>query len=139
MTHCGNLWSHKSVSLYFCVMSVDGMWHGEFTQHQSPIDQETPNHGSGSDDGNSMTDHGSLPAPGLLPAVQRALFVRLTQKYQEGEEPSSTQTLRGQSKEEGILITVIASFLFWCQVLIQQYSLTWLDFSVLEPKMQLCS
>lgn len=47
-----------------------------------------------------MIGHDPLPAPGLLPAVQRALFVRLTQKYQEGEEPSSTQPQRAPSKEE---------------------------------------
>ncbi|XP_055984826.1 zinc finger CCCH domain-containing protein 6 isoform X1 [Sorex fumeus] len=80
--------------------SSDGMWPGEFTQHQPPVVQEAPNHGSGSDGSSSMTGHGSLPTPGLLPAVQRALFVRLTQKYQEGEEPSITQTQRAQSKEE---------------------------------------
>ncbi|KAK1332847.1 hypothetical protein QTO34_006378 [Cnephaeus nilssonii] len=80
--------------------SNDGMWHGEFTQHQPPIVQDSPNRGSGCDGSGSMTGHDPLPAPGLLPAVQRALFVRLTQKYQEDEEPSSTQPQRAPSKEE---------------------------------------
>lgn len=80
--------------------SSDGLWHGEFAQHQPPILQDSSHHGSGCDGSSSMTGHEPLPAPGLLPAVQRALFVRLTQKYQEGEEPSSTQPQRAPSKEE---------------------------------------
>ncbi|XP_019660501.2 zinc finger CCCH domain-containing protein 6 isoform X2 [Ailuropoda melanoleuca] len=78
----------------------DGMWHVDFAQHQAPIVQDSPNCGSGSDGSSNTTGHGSLPAPGLLPAVQRALFVRLTQKYQEEDEPSSTQPQRAPSKEE---------------------------------------
>ncbi|XP_058390598.1 zinc finger CCCH domain-containing protein 6 isoform X1 [Diceros bicornis minor] len=80
--------------------SGDGMWPGEFAQHQPPIIQDSPNRGSGSDSGSNITGHGPLPAPGLLPAVQRALFVRLNQKYQEDEEPGSTQPQRAPSKEE---------------------------------------
>ncbi|KAM7079154.1 zinc finger CCCH domain-containing protein 6 isoform 3-T3 [Molossus nigricans] len=80
--------------------SSDGMWHGEFAQHQPPIVQDSPNHGSGCDGSSNMTGHDPLPAPGLLPAVQRALFVRLTQKYQEDEDSGSTQPQRALSKEE---------------------------------------
>lgn len=80
--------------------SSDGMWHDEFAQHQPPIVQDSPNRGSGCDGSSSMTGHDPLPAPGLLPAVQRALFVRLTQKYQDNEEPSSNQPQRTPSKEE---------------------------------------
>nr|XP_014708215.1 zinc finger CCCH domain-containing protein 6 isoform X1 [Equus asinus] len=80
--------------------SGDGMWPSEFAQHQPPVVQDSPNRGSGSDSSSNLTGHGPLPAPGLLPAVQRALFVRLTQKYQEGEEPSGTQPQRVPSKEE---------------------------------------
>lgn len=83
------------------MLCADGMWHDEFAQHQPSIVQDSPNCGSGCD-GSNMTGHEPLPAPGLLPAVQRALFVRLTQKYQEDEEPSSTQPQRAPSKEEGI-------------------------------------
>lgn len=80
--------------------SGDGMWHVDFAQHQPPIVQDSPNRGSGSDGSSNTTGHGPLPAPGLLPAVQRALFVRLTQKYQEEDEPSSTQPQRAPSKDE---------------------------------------
>lgn len=79
--------------------SSDGMWHGEFAQHQPPIGQDSPNCGCGYDDSGNVTGPGPLPAPGLLPALQRALFVRLTQRYQEDEEPSSTQPQRAPSQE----------------------------------------
>ncbi|XP_045406030.1 zinc finger CCCH domain-containing protein 6 isoform X2 [Lemur catta] len=78
----------------------DGMWHGEYAQQQPPVLQDSPNCGSGSDGSSNRTGRGPLPAPGLLPAVQRALFVRLTQRYQEDEEPTSTQPHRAPSKEE---------------------------------------
>lgn len=93
-------------------MHVDGTWHGEFAQHQPPIVQDSPTRGSGSDSSSNVTGHGPLLAPGLLPAVQRALFVRLTQKYQEDEEPGSTQPQRAPSKEEGVSGGMIASYLF---------------------------
>ncbi|XP_054365697.1 zinc finger CCCH domain-containing protein 6 isoform X5 [Mirounga angustirostris] len=80
--------------------SGDGMWHVDFAQHQPTIVQDSPNRASGSDGSSNTTGHGPLPAPGLLPAVQRALFVRLTQKYQEDDEPSSTQPQRAPSREE---------------------------------------
>uniref|UniRef100_A0A8D0PR58 C3H1-type domain-containing protein n=1 Tax=Sus scrofa TaxID=9823 RepID=A0A8D0PR58_PIG len=80
--------------------SGDGTWHSEFAQHQPPIVQDSPHRGSASDCISSVTGHAPLPAPGLLPAVQRALFVRLTQKYPEDEEPGSTQPPRAPSKEE---------------------------------------
>ncbi|XP_043323633.1 zinc finger CCCH domain-containing protein 6 isoform X1 [Cervus canadensis] len=80
--------------------SGDGAWHGDFAQHQAPVVPGSPDCGSGSDSSGNVTGRGPLPALGLLPAVQRALFVRLTQKYQDDEEPSSTQPQRAPSKEE---------------------------------------
>ncbi|KAM8785417.1 zinc finger CCCH domain-containing protein 6 [Rhynchonycteris naso] len=80
--------------------SGDGMWLSDFAQHQPPIVQDSPNRGSGGDGNSNMKGQDPLPAPSLLPAVQRALFVRLTQKYHEDEEPSSTHPHRAPSKEE---------------------------------------
>ncbi|XP_021113621.1 zinc finger CCCH domain-containing protein 6 isoform X1 [Heterocephalus glaber] len=80
--------------------SDDGLWHGEYVQQQPLIVQDSPHLGNGPDTSGNMTGHSSVPAPGLLPAVQRALFVRLTQKYQEDEEPTSAQPRRAPSKEE---------------------------------------
>lgn len=101
----------KSASVSFHVTYLDGTWHSEFAQHQPPIVQDSPHRGSASDCISSVTGHAPLPAPGLLPAVQRALFVRLTQKYPEDEEPGSTQPPRAPSKEEGVLGVTIASYL----------------------------
>ncbi|KAM5228132.1 zinc finger CCCH domain-containing protein 6 [Ctenodactylus gundi] len=80
--------------------SDDGMWHGEFAEQQLPFVQDSPNLGTSPDTSSNMTGHSPLPAPGLLPAVQRALFVRLTQRYQEDEEPTSAHPHRASSKEE---------------------------------------
>ncbi|XP_048208308.1 zinc finger CCCH domain-containing protein 6 isoform X1 [Perognathus longimembris pacificus] len=80
--------------------SGDGMWHEEFAQEQLPIGQDSPTLENEPDTSSNMTAHGPLPVPGLLPAVQRALFARLTQRYQEDEEPASTQSQRTPSKEE---------------------------------------
>ncbi|MBZ3885395.1 Zinc finger CCCH domain-containing protein 6 [Sciurus carolinensis] len=80
--------------------SGDGMWHGEFAQQQPCIAEDSPNLGSGPDTSGSLTGHSQLSAPGLFPAVQRALFLRLTQRYQEDEELASNHPQRTPSKEE---------------------------------------
>lgn len=95
------------------VIHVDGMWHGEFAQQPPPIVQDSPNHGSGSDGSSTRTGHGPLPVAGLLPAVQRALFVRLTQRYQEDEEQTSTQPHRAPSKEEGVSEVINSILPIW--------------------------
>lgn len=104
-----SLYSHSVCSP---VVSVDGMWHEEFAQ-QPPVVQDSPGLGSGPDSSSNMTGHGPLSAPGLLPAVQRALFVRLTQRYPEGEEPASTHPHRAPSKEEGVSVFRIRLNLNW--------------------------
>ena len=105
----------------FCAVYVDGTWHGDFAQHQAPVVPDSPNCGSGSDSSGNVTGHGPLPALGLLPAVQRALFVRLTQKYQEDEEPSSAQPQRAPSKEEGVSGFMITLYLFGSTYSISSY------------------
>ncbi|XP_049712567.1 zinc finger CCCH domain-containing protein 6 [Elephas maximus indicus] len=93
-------YSHHAVhSFQLPSNSGDELWQGEFAHHQPPVVQDSQDHRSECD-GSSLTVHSPLTAPGLLPAVQRALFVRLTQKYQEDEEPSSTEPHRVPSKEE---------------------------------------
>ncbi|XP_051000557.1 zinc finger CCCH domain-containing protein 6 [Acomys russatus] len=78
--------------------SADEMWHEEFAQQQPPIAHGSPNLGSGPNSSSNMCPC-PLPASGLPPAVQRALFIRLTQRYQD-EEPAAIQTHRASSKEE---------------------------------------
>ncbi|XP_023573182.1 zinc finger CCCH domain-containing protein 6 isoform X2 [Octodon degus] len=80
--------------------SDDGLWTGEYVQQQPLMGQDSPHLGNGPDTSGNRTGPSPLPAPGLLPAVQRALFVRLTQKYQEDEDPASAQPRRAPSKEE---------------------------------------
>uniref|UniRef100_A0ABK0LJJ8 Zinc finger CCCH type containing 6 n=1 Tax=Rattus norvegicus TaxID=10116 RepID=A0ABK0LJJ8_RAT len=80
--------------------SADEMWHEEFAQQQPPGAHDSPHLGSGPDTSSTLTSHCPLPASGLPPAVQRALFIPLTQRYQEDEEPAGTQPHRASSKEE---------------------------------------
>ncbi|KAL1787072.1 zinc finger protein CCCH domain-containing protein 6 [Sigmodon hispidus] len=79
---------------------ADEMWHEGFAQQQPPVAHDSPDVGSGPDTSSSKTGHCLLPASGLPPAVQRALFIHLTQRYQEDEEPAGTQPHRASSKEE---------------------------------------
>lgn len=79
---------------------ADELWHEEFAQQQPPIAHDSPNLGSGPDISSNVTGHCPLPTSGLPPAVQRALFIRLTQRYQEDEEPAGAQSHRASSKEE---------------------------------------
>lgn len=82
------------------------MWQEEFAQQQQqqrqpPMAHDSPKAGSGPEPSSSVPGHCPLPASGLPPAVQRALFIRLTQRYQEDEEPAGSQPQRASSKEEG--------------------------------------
>ncbi|XP_036040556.1 zinc finger CCCH domain-containing protein 6 [Onychomys torridus] len=81
---------------------ADEMWHEEFAQQQQqpPTAHDSPKAGTGPDPSSSVPGHCPLPASGLPPAVQRALFIRLTQRYQEDEEPAGSQPQRASSKEE---------------------------------------
>lgn len=83
-------------------MSVDEMWPEEFAPQQPPTAHDSSNLGGGPDTSSNMTSHCPLPASGLPPAVQRALFIRLAQRYQE-EEAAGTQPHRTSSKEEGLI------------------------------------
>ncbi|XP_045143031.1 zinc finger CCCH domain-containing protein 6, partial [Echinops telfairi] len=95
-----NYYSHHAIQNFQLPnSSSEEMWPGEFVQHQPPTAQDPHNHGSGSD-GSSATVQSSLTAPSLFPAVQRALFVRLTQKYQEDEEPTNSEPHWAPSREE---------------------------------------
>ncbi|XP_049989942.1 zinc finger CCCH domain-containing protein 6 isoform X2 [Alexandromys fortis] len=80
---------------------ADEMWPEEFAPQQPPTAHDSSNLGSGPDTSSNMTGHCPLPASGLPPAVQRALFIRLAQRYQE--EAAGTQPHRTSSKEEGLI------------------------------------
>lgn len=84
----------------FCVVYVDGVWHGDFAQHQAPVFRLT-NRGSGSDSSSNVAGQGPLPALGLLPAV-RELFLsdllRNTKKMKNQAAPS----LRGHQARKKV-------------------------------------
>lgn len=90
-----------AANCFFC--NTDGTWHGEFTDHQAHLmAQESHQGGSESD---CMSSHmGHKPAinvPDFLPAMQKALYVRLSQKHQRDGDSVSSQGQRAMSKDEG--------------------------------------
>lgn len=87
--------------LFFC--TADGTWHGEFTDHQAHLmAQESHQGGSESDCMSSHMGHKpSINVPDFLPAMQKALYVRLSQKHQRDGDSVSSQGQRAMSKDEG--------------------------------------
>ncbi|KAH0622806.1 hypothetical protein JD844_025488 [Phrynosoma platyrhinos] len=82
---------------------VDGTWQGEFTDHQ-PHHTSSDSHNSGNEyelDCASATGHNSsINVPDFLPAMQKALFVRLSQKQQDDGDQMSSRCQRSLSREE---------------------------------------
>ncbi|XP_020843173.1 zinc finger CCCH domain-containing protein 6 isoform X1 [Phascolarctos cinereus] len=96
-----NYYSHQAVHNFQTVNnSGDGMWHGEFAEHQPHMAQDSLNSGSESDCINTPGHKTAINVPDFLPAMQKALFVRLSQKHQEDGEPVGHQSQRTLSKEE---------------------------------------
>lgn len=98
-----NYYSHQAVHNFQPANnSGDGPWHGEFTDHQAHLmAQESHQGGSESD---CMSGHmGHKPAinvPDFLPAMQKALYARLSQKHQRDGDSVSSQGQRAMSKDE---------------------------------------
>lgn len=91
------------VAADWCFCAADGPWHGEFSDHQAHLmAQESHQGGSESD---CMSSHmGHKPAinvPDFLPAMQKALYARLSQKHQRDGDSVSNQGQRAMSKDEG--------------------------------------
>ncbi|XP_038619915.1 zinc finger CCCH domain-containing protein 6 isoform X1 [Tachyglossus aculeatus] len=97
-----NYYSHQAVHNFQPANnSGEGMWHGEYTEHQPHImAQEPHNSGNESDCINTAGRTPALNVPDFLPAMQKALFARLSQKHQEDGEPISNHPQRTLSKEE---------------------------------------
>lgn len=83
--------------------TADGTWHGEFTDHQAHLmAQESHQGGSESDCMSSHMGHKSaMNVPDFLPAMQKALYARLSQKHQRDGDSVSSQGQRSMSKDEG--------------------------------------
>ncbi|XP_053169452.1 zinc finger CCCH domain-containing protein 6 [Hemicordylus capensis] len=100
-----NYYSHQAVHNFQTTNnSGDGTWQGEFLDHQPHHISSDPHNSSGTEyESDCATPAGHNPAinvPDFLPAMQKALFVRLSQKQQDGGEQMSNQCQRSLSREE---------------------------------------
>ncbi|KAM6355431.1 zinc finger CCCH domain-containing protein 6 [Podargus strigoides] len=98
-----NYYSHQAVHNFQPANnSGDGTWHGEFTDHQAHLmAQELHQGGSESDCMSSHMGHKqAINVPDFLPAMQKALYVRLSQKHQRDGDSVSSQGQRAMSKDE---------------------------------------
>ncbi|XP_074983412.1 zinc finger CCCH domain-containing protein 6 isoform X4 [Caretta caretta] len=97
-----NYYSHQAVHSFQPTNNTgDGTWHGEFTDHQAHLIVQDSHKSGNESDRVSKTGHKpAINVPDFLPAMQKALFVRLSQKQQEDGEPISSQSQRAMSKEE---------------------------------------
>ncbi|XP_054842152.1 zinc finger CCCH domain-containing protein 6 [Eublepharis macularius] len=99
-----NYYSHQAVHNFQTNNNTcDGTWHGEFTDHQ-PHHISSDSHNSGteyeSDCAPTAGHNSTINVPDFLPAMQKALFVRLSQKQQDDGERMSSQCQRTLSREE---------------------------------------
>ncbi|XP_072844989.2 zinc finger CCCH domain-containing protein 6 [Pogona vitticeps] len=99
-----NYYSHQAVHNFQTTNNAgDGMWQGEFSDHQ-PHRISPDSHNSGneyeSDCATAGGHHSAINVPDFLPAMQKALFVRLSQKQQDDGEQMSSRCQRLLSREE---------------------------------------
>ncbi|XP_070788400.1 zinc finger CCCH domain-containing protein 6 isoform X1 [Pituophis catenifer annectens] len=99
-----NYYSHQAVHNFQTTNNAnDATWQGDFTEHQSYINS-SDSHNSGneyeSDCATTAGHNSAMNVPDFLPAMQKALFVRLSQKHQDDGEQMSNQCQRSLSREE---------------------------------------
>lgn len=82
---------------------ADGTWHGEFTDHQAHLMGQEPHQGGGEADcmGSHMGHKAAMGVPDFLPAMQKALYARLSHKHPRDGDAGSSQGQRAMSKDEG--------------------------------------
>ncbi|KAJ7414327.1 Zinc finger CCCH domain-containing protein 6 [Willisornis vidua] len=98
-----NYYSHQAVHNFQPANnSGDGTWHGEFPEHQGHLmAQESHPGGSESECMSGHLGHNqALNVPDFLPAMQKALYARLSQKHQRDGDSASSQGQRAMSKDE---------------------------------------
>ncbi|XP_061845362.1 zinc finger CCCH domain-containing protein 6 [Colius striatus] len=98
-----NYYSHQAVHNFQPANnSGDGTWHGEFGDHQAHLmAQESHQGGSEPDCMSSHMGHkAAINVPDFLPAMQKALYARLSQKHQRDGDSVSSQGQRAMSKDE---------------------------------------
>ncbi|XP_070590721.1 zinc finger CCCH domain-containing protein 6 isoform X3 [Erythrolamprus reginae] len=99
-----NYYSHQAVHNFQTTNNAnDATWQGDFAEHQSYINS-SDSHNSGneyeSDCATTAGHNSAMNVPDFLPAMQKALFVRLSQKHQDDGEQKSNQCQRSLSREE---------------------------------------
>ncbi|XP_044284714.1 zinc finger CCCH domain-containing protein 6 [Varanus komodoensis] len=99
-----NYYSHQAVHNFQTSSSAcDGTWQGEFTDLQvHHISSDSHNSGNEyeSDSATTAGHNSAINLPEFLPAMQKALFVRLSQKQQDDGEQLSSRCQRSMSREE---------------------------------------
>ncbi|KAJ6667000.1 hypothetical protein lerEdw1_019002 [Lerista edwardsae] len=99
-----NYYSHQAVHNFQTTNTAgDCTWQGEFPDHQ-PHHISSDSHNSGneyeSDCAIPAGHNSAINVPDFLPAMQKALYVRLSQKQQDDGEQMSNQCQRSLSREE---------------------------------------
>ncbi|XP_064915496.1 zinc finger CCCH domain-containing protein 6 isoform X2 [Columba livia] len=98
-----NYYSHQAVHNFQPANnSGDGTWHGEFTDHQAHLMGQEPHQGGGEADcmGSHMGHKAAMGVPDFLPAMQKALYARLSHKHPRDGDAGSSQGQRAMSKDE---------------------------------------
>nr|XP_033792728.1 zinc finger CCCH domain-containing protein 6 [Geotrypetes seraphini] len=96
-----NYYSHQAVHNFQPTNNCgDGSWRGEFVDHQlQNITSDSHTSGSESDCINASNQNHASGVPDILPAMQKALFVRLNQKQQELGNSNKNSIQKTISKE----------------------------------------
>uniref|UniRef100_A0A8D0C9D5 Zinc finger CCCH-type containing 6 n=1 Tax=Salvator merianae TaxID=96440 RepID=A0A8D0C9D5_SALMN len=97
-----NYYSHQAVHNFQAANNMaDGTWQGECTDpHHISSDSRNSSNEYESDGTSTAGLNSAVNVPDFLPAMQKALFVRLSQKQQDDGEQMSGQCQRPLSREE---------------------------------------
>lgn len=95
-------YSHQAVHNFQAMNnSGDGPWQGDFIGNPPPnIAPESLHSGSESDCSGTQSQKPNIGIPDFLPAMQKALFARISQKQQLDGTPIRSQPPRALSKDE---------------------------------------
>ncbi|XP_069090779.1 zinc finger CCCH domain-containing protein 6 isoform X2 [Pleurodeles waltl] len=95
-------YSHQAVHNFQAINnSGDGAWQGDFIGNPPPnITPESLHSGSESDCSGTQSQKPNIGIPDFLPAMQKALFARISQKQQLDGTPVRSQPQRSLSKDE---------------------------------------
>ncbi|XP_069463888.1 zinc finger CCCH domain-containing protein 6 isoform X2 [Ambystoma mexicanum] len=97
-----NYYSHQAIHNFQQISySGDGPWHGDFIGNPShSVSHESHQSGSESDCTTITSQKSADGVPDFLPAMQKALFARISQKQQQDGAQNRSQSPRSVSKDE---------------------------------------